>query len=231
MITLYELCGKDTDIRFSPTVWRVRMLLEHKGLDWTSAPRSFLDKDEFAASGCKTFPVIKDGDKWVGDSFDIAVYLDETYPEKPLMGGEIGIDNARFFNNWVLAAVMRQMFPMVAVDVPPVLDDANAAYFREAREKVLGRSLEAAAEGRADRVKDVQAALAPVRMTLDGQTFLGGQAPNWTDYCLFGPLMWAHVVSELDVLAGDDALTAWFQAMLDLHGGHARAAKTAYPKS
>jgi len=231
MITLYELCGADRDLRFSPPVWRIRMMLEHKGLDYVSEPRTFLDKADFAASGSTSFPTIKDGDRWVSDSFDIAVYLDETYPQKPLIGGEMGIDYARFFNNWVMTGVLSRLFPMLAVDIPPLLDADNAAYFRTEREATLGMTLEAAADGRDTRLPDLHKALAPVHMTLKTQPFLGGHMPRWSDYCLFGAFMWSYCVSELDVLEGDAVTAAWFGRMLDLFGGHARAAKTAYPKN
>ena len=37
----------------------------------------------------KTVPVLRDGDRVVRDSFDIALYLDEAYPDRPsLFGGE-----------------------------------------------------------------------------------------------------------------------------------------------
>ena len=45
---LFELCGEDRDIRFSPFVWRVRLALAHKGLAYDCVPVRFLEKDAFA---------------------------------------------------------------------------------------------------------------------------------------------------------------------------------------
>ena len=41
----------------------------------------FTEKEKIAFADSKTVPVIKDGDKPVKDSWAIAVYLDDMYPE------------------------------------------------------------------------------------------------------------------------------------------------------
>ena len=45
--------------------------------------------------------MIRDGDKVVADSFDIALYLDDAYPERPtLFCGDGGKAMARFIERW-----------------------------------------------------------------------------------------------------------------------------------
>ena len=71
---------------------------------------------------------------------------------------------------------------------------------------------------------DGQASLAPLRTTMMAQPFLGGDAPDYADYCVFGGFMWARSVSAFALLSSDDPVHAWRERMLDLHGGMARAA-------
>ena len=49
-------------------------------------------------------PVIEDGGHFVADSWAIAEYLDESYPDRPsLIGGANGHGLARFIDNWTTA--------------------------------------------------------------------------------------------------------------------------------
>src|SRR3546814_1325539 len=98
--TLYELVGAE-DRRFSPYCWRIRMALAHKGLDAELEPCRFTEKHKLAFSGQKLVPVLVDGERVVNDSWAIACYLDEAYPDAPsLLGGPIGRGTARFLNLW-----------------------------------------------------------------------------------------------------------------------------------
>ena len=64
--------------------------------------------------------------------------------------------------------------------------------------------------------------LDPMRLTLKTQPFLGGVAPNYADYIVFGPFQWARAISPFKLLAEDDAIYAWRERMLDAFGGMAR---------
>ncbi|MFQ5955614.1 MAG: glutathione S-transferase N-terminal domain-containing protein [Kiloniellales bacterium] len=85
-ILLYELVGRD-DRRFSPHCWRSRMALAHKGLDAERVAVKLTDKDKIAFSGQKLVPMLTDGDRTVADSWAIACYLEDTYPDRPSLFG------------------------------------------------------------------------------------------------------------------------------------------------
>ena len=89
--TVYELDGID-DVRFSPFCWRTLLALKHKGFhDFGRVPVSFRDRSPIAFSNQERIPVLVDGDHWVSDSWDIACYLEDAYPERPtLFGGGMG---------------------------------------------------------------------------------------------------------------------------------------------
>ena len=79
-IKVYDLCGAD-DRRFSPFCWRIRMALAHKGLDAEFEATHFTEKDKIAFADSKTVPVMVDGETAMNESWDIANYLENTYPE------------------------------------------------------------------------------------------------------------------------------------------------------
>lgn len=80
MLELYqfELC---------PFSEKVRLILEYKGLEYKKieVTPGIGQLDVFKISGQRQVPVLKDGDTVVADSTAIALYLDEKYPEKPLI--------------------------------------------------------------------------------------------------------------------------------------------------
>jgi glutathione S-transferase len=222
-IVLYDLCGAN-DARFSPYCWRVKMALAHKGLPFDARPTPFTAIPAIADGTQKTVPVIEDNGRIVRDSFDIAVYLEETYPDRPsLFGGPGGISGARFIENWSRVVVHMGLTGLIVADVHSALQDVDDHYFRESREKRLGRTLEEAQSDRDTRLEAFRAGLAPARMTLDQQPFLGGHEPLFTDFILFGALQWARATSTLRVLAEDDPVRVWFERCLDLYGGLGRA--------
>ena len=100
-ITVYELDGID-DVRFSPFCWRTLLALKHKGFhDFERVPVSFRDRSPIAFSNQERIPVLVDGDTRVSDSWDIACYLEHTYPDRPtLFGGGMGRAEALFINAW-----------------------------------------------------------------------------------------------------------------------------------
>ena len=90
MLELWELGGQD-DCRFSTYSWRTRLALHHKGLTFTVHPVSVSDKAAIAFSGQRKVPILKHGDRIISDSWAIALYLEQAFPDRPsLFGGGVG---------------------------------------------------------------------------------------------------------------------------------------------
>jgi len=88
-LKLFELVGFDATRPFSPFCWRTRMALAHKGLSAETIPWCFTEKDAIAPHGSEKVPVLLDGETSIVDSWTIANYLEDTYPDRPsLFGGE-----------------------------------------------------------------------------------------------------------------------------------------------
>jgi glutathione S-transferase len=220
-IVLFDLCGADGR-RFSPNCWRSAMALAHKGLAWESRATLFTGIADIGG-GNRTVPVIDDDGELIGDSWAIAEHLEARYPDRPsLFGGETGKSLARFVQNWTIAQMHAQIFRMIAADVHDALDPTDQGYFRESREKRLGRRLEEVQAARDDELPAFRAGLAPLRFTLQAQSFLGGKHPTYADYLPFGALQWARTTSAFRLLADDDPVLAWFDRCLDLYDGLGR---------
>ena len=61
-----------------------------------------------------------------------------------------------------------------------------------------------------------------MRLTLKSQAFLGGAAPNYADYIMFGGFQWARAISPFQLLKSGDPVHGWRERLLDAFGGMAR---------
>src|SRR5579871_4648151 len=204
---LYELVGAEEDRPFSPYCWRTRMALAHKGLEAETVPWRFTDDDPVVKSCAGRVPVLVDGDKTVHDSWTIATYLEDTYPDKPsLFDGLTGRALAAFFNNWVDTTVNPALIRVVLMDIYNHLRDADKAYFRTSREQRFGMTLEAFVADGPAKIAAFRQTLQPSRLTLSKQPYLGGATPKYADYILFGAFQWARAVSPQQLLEPDDPI-------------------------
>ncbi|RTM11205.1 MAG: glutathione S-transferase family protein [Hyphomicrobiales bacterium] len=222
-ILLYDLVGHDAARPFSPHCWKIRMALAHKGLAANKVPTRFLEVPEVEGGVSKTVPVIRDGNRVVADSFAIALYLDEAYPELPtLFSGEGGKAMARFIERWSQLTIHPYITSVALVDLHGMQDEPNAAYFRANREQRLGKRLEEVVAGRDAGLAGFRASLEPLRSMLTYQPFIGGASPLFADYIVFGALQWARIASPYRLLDEGDSVAQWFERCLDLHGGIGR---------
>jgi glutathione S-transferase len=228
-LKLFELVGTDDRRPFSPYCWRTRMALAHKGLDAVSIPWRFTEKSVIAPHGSERVPVLLHGDSAVIDSWVIANYLEDKFPDRPsLFGGEGGRAMARMLNWWGDIAVVGGIFPLVVADIPEHLGPVDADYFRKSREARLGKPLEQARDARDAAVTGFRKSLEPMRQTLKTQRYLGGDAPNYADYIVFGGFQWARVISPFMLLEPGDPIYAWRETLLDAFDGLARKSR-GYP--
>ncbi|MEE2952163.1 Glutathione S-transferase [Fulvimarina manganoxydans] len=222
-IKLYELCGRDPGQLFSPHCWKVRLALRHKGLDFETVPVPFTKIPDVEGGASKTIPVIRDGDKVVADSFKIAEYLDETYPSAPtLFGGEGGRQLSRFVESWSQRVIHPALAKMLILDIHDILSDTDQAYFRQSREKAIGKPLETIVEGREAHVEAFLKSLEPLRGLLGSRSFIGGETPLFADFIVFGPFQWARVASAFSILPKADPVAEWFERCLDLYEAEGR---------
>lgn len=226
---MHDLAAADPLVRFSPYCWRTKMALAHKGLAVETIPWRFTDKDVIAFSGQGRVPVLRDGDKVVIDSWDIACYLDEAYPDRPALFGSADARGAALFvKRWCEGQVHPALVRLIVADIVKIIDSKDVAYFRESREKALGARLEDYVAAKAENLKHLHDVLTPLRLTVKDGLFLGGARPAYADHIVFGALQWARCASPQKLLDDNDPVAAWFGRLLELYDGlGARAPRAA----
>src|SRR3974377_742872 len=120
-VILYELGGPClgglTPRHYSVFSWRARLALTHKGLEIESVPVKVSDKEAIAFSGQTKVPIIRAGATVVFDSFRIAEYLEDAYPDRPtLFDGAVGRALARFFNSWTDRQLVATLLPSLMLE-------------------------------------------------------------------------------------------------------------------
>lgn len=227
-IILYDLCGADPELRFSPYCWRAKMALAHKGMAFQTVPTPFTEIPAVESGASKTVPVINDKGRVVSDSFEIALYLESAYPDaSPLFGSAGAVASAHFLQAWAFQALHSLIVRMILLAIHRQLGEPDQSYFRRSREARFGQRLEDHQTGIEANREALREALEPVRRTLQHHPWLAGPTPAFADYIVFGTLMWLWTISGALPLASDDSVLGWFERCLDLHGGIGRQAKRA----
>jgi len=223
---LYELVGKDKTQGFSPYVWRIRMALAHKRLDVEMVPLilsempKLFEMPRLAGTNAKTVPILEHNGVFICDSWDIANYLEDSFPDQPsLFGGDAGKAYANFLNFVSFHNLIVPLFQTLAYDIFGKLDERDRDYFRTSREALLGKSLEQAHENQLRSLDVFQKQLWPYNTTLKSQDFLGGDAPAYVDYILYGLFQWSKGVSPLQILSENKPLYHWRAKMDSLFDG------------
>ena len=216
-LIFYERVGHEGR-RPSPFSWRIRYALAHKGIAFNVHPVRFADVDSIRAlSGQHLTPIIRDGDRVVHETWDIACYLEDRFPERPsLFGGATGRGMARLVNHWSDTQLNPPLRRVISADFPAVLDAADRAYFRTTRERDFGMTLEAACADPAVKLAAFQAAAAPLERTLAGQPYVCGLQPAYADYLVFSVFQMARLGSPKEVVPPGSAIADWRARMIGL---------------
>ena len=227
-LRLYDLAGANELARFSPNCWRVRLALAHKQLPVETVVWRFTDKAAIAFSGQGKVPVLVDGDRCVVDSWVIADYLEDTYPDRPsLFGGAVGRSLARFVNQWTSETLHPAIARAIIPDLAKILHPQDMDYFRTTREAAFGTTFENLATARVANIETLQRVLQPLNSTLGQQAFLAGDTPSYADHVAFGAFQWARVSSPISLIPSNSSIATWRERMLDAYDGLARATPAA----
>jgi len=222
-ITLFDL-QISTGCTLSPFVWRAKYALKHKGFDIDIVPGGFTGILERTGGRSERVPVIVDDGRWVFDSWTIAEYLDETYPDRPLLfADESAKGLIKFLDAWLIRTAVGPWFECYVKDYYDLSLPEDRPYVRESRERFLGgATLEASQARRAERLPGISASLEPLRQLLREAPWIGGELPNFSDYCALSAFLWIATVATTPPLAEDDPLRGWLDRGFDLHGGLGR---------
>ena len=150
-ITLYDLQLR-TGATISPFVWATKYAIAHKGFEIDIVPGGFTGIVERTGGRSERLPAIVDDGKCVLDSWLIAEYLDETYPDRPTLIGDPGVKSlTEFVEGWLWRTAIGPWFQAFIVDYRDRSLPQDHQYVTESRERMLGgRKLEeVSVEGKA----------------------------------------------------------------------------------
>ena len=193
------------------------MALAHKRLNVECMPWHFTEKDKIKFSGQERVPVLIDRSNTISDSWEIAKYLENAYPDSP----SLKLDNGEvlFIKFWSETVLHPELLQILVLDIHENLSLEDQSYFRESREKMLGKTLEEVVANRLDRLPRIQKLLTPLRSTLSKQEYLSGETPGFSDYIVFGAFQWARCISGFSILNDNDIVYKWRNKMLNMYEG------------
>ena len=223
-ITLYDL-NLASGCTISPFVWRTRYALAHKGFEVDLVPGGFTGILERTGGRTERLPAIVDDGKWVLDSWLIAEYLDETYPDRPMLfeGPSMKV-LTKFLDGWLWRTAIGPWFRCYILDYHNLSYPHDHEYVRTTRETMFlgGQKLEDVQACREDRLPLVPPTLEPLRQLLRETPWLGGDSPNYADYTALAVFLWTGSVATTPPLTADDPLRDWLDRGFDLYGGLGR---------
>jgi glutathione S-transferase len=221
-ITLYDL-QLASGCTISPFVWATKYALAHKGFEIDIVPGGFTGILERTAGRSERLPVIVDDGEWVLDSWLIAEYLDEKYPDRPRLIGDPSVKAlTQFVEGWLWRTAVTPWFGCYIKDYRDLSLPQDHEYVTHSRENMLGRKIEEVQAGREDRLPLVPPTLEPFRQLLRESQWLGGDRPNYADYRALAVFLWAASVATTPPLTDDDPLRDWLDRGFNLYGGLGR---------
>jgi glutathione S-transferase len=222
-IRLYDLV-LDSGCTISPFVWRTKYAIRHKGFDLDLVPNGFTGIKDLTGGRSERLPVIVDDGEWVLDSWKIAEYLDAKYPDRPILfEGDSMKVLTRFIDQWLWRTAIRVWIRCYILDYHDLSMAKDHSYVRESRQRILGGgTLEEIQAGREERLLQVPPALEPLRLLLKDTPWLGGDHPNYADYCILAVFLWCASVAKIPPLHADDPLKDYIDRGFDLYGGLGR---------
>lgn len=223
-IKLYDLVLA-SGVTLSPFVWRTKFAIRHKGFEIDDIPTSYMGIKTIIDGTYKRLPVIDDGGVIVPDSWDIAEYLDRTYPDRPLLYRSQAEKNfARFMDGWMWRTIIHPWFTAYTLDQVKLVHPEDRDYVLDAHQNRIfqGRPLEEVVADREERLPTVRPLLDPLRDILTRSKWLAGDEPNQIDYIMLGNFLWCASLASHPPLAKDDSLWDWLNRGFDLFDGIGR---------
>ncbi|CAO3638070.1 unnamed protein product [Cunninghamella blakesleeana] len=188
-IQLYDLTLDTENELWSPNTLKTRIALNFKGLPYDTHWLTFFQVHEtipeITNNGKRpTVPVIVDGEKIVQDSWEIAKYLDEAYPNTPkLFHDDEGANFLlyQYLNHNLLTNIFKLCILKIHRKCP---DQATRDWFREDRERLFKVTLEEFAGPEVDNIKAIKDGLKIINITLKTYSYLNGNKAGFADVTL-----------------------------------------------
>jgi glutathione S-transferase len=186
---------------------KVRFILDYKGLDYRKieVTPGIGQVELFQKTGQRQVPVLKDGNKYIVDSTEIAKYLDLEYPERPLIPQDsrkrglclmmeewadesIGIKGRKALFSAISQDLgyRRSLLPSSTPDILRSLVEGVPSDFL----KVLGFGVGYSPDVIKLAIADLKQDLEALTLLLQDSPYLVGDEPCLADFAVAGLSMW-----------------------------------------
>jgi glutathione S-transferase len=207
----------------SPFVWATKYALKHKGFDLDVVDGGFTGILERTGGRSERLPVIVDDGRWVLDSWLIAEYLDEHYPDRPTLIGAPAVKAlTEFLEAWLWQTAVSAWARAFGVQYRDRCKPEDIDYIVESRRRMWGAPMEELAKNREDVFPQVLPKLELLRGVLRDRPWLGGETPSYADYRALAVFLWAASVADTPPMTEDEPLRDWIDRGFDLYGGLGR---------
>lgn len=193
-IKLYELVARD-NLYWSPNSWKTRMCLNLKKISYESVALGIVQVKKILPDIVKkdvmVTPVIDDNGIVIEDSFEIAKYLENKYPNLSIFHNNIALHNTIY--NWLEPKFSLALIKLVIPDLCKAFNDEDREYFIITRTQFLG---DLNMFSYSDNMEIVQETLTIVLKTLENNKFISGEKIGWADIVLASWLLSAKLINE-----------------------------------
>jgi glutathione S-transferase len=181
---------------------KVRLILDYKGLTYRKIEvvPGVGQIDVFRLTGQRQLPVLKDGNIAIADSTEIAMYLDRTYPERPLLPtNPLERANCLLLEQWadsVIGTTGRKVFvdglknlnlrsSILPDETPAPIKNLVSLIPSEAID-VLGLSVGLTPDSVKSAKQEIKRGLESICTILAERPYLIGSTPTLADFALAG---------------------------------------------
>lgn len=212
-LILYEVVDH-TGMPFGQFGLRTRMALGFMGVSFDAIGVQLSDITALGVGSHAKLPILVDNETIVEDSWSIAVYLSEKYPQRPaLFGSSIALAMTHHFNAWMDQTVVPTIAPLVITDVVERLDARDAEHLRAGFERMFRQSIASLSHEREARRQKIRRILGPVRSSLKTRAYIAGDGPRYPDFVFFSLFKWLDLMADFDPLEGDEVIGEWRERM------------------
>ena len=221
-ITFYDL-QHASGCTTSPFVWATKYALKHKGFDLDVVDGGFTGIMERTGGRSERLPAIVDDGEWVLDSWLIAEYLDEKYPDRPTLIPNPSVKPLiEFLEGWLWQTIVGPWVRAFAVQYRDRCKPEDIDYIVESRLRMWGAPMEELVKGREEVFPHVLPQLELLRGILRNRKWLGGDEPNYADYRALAVFLWCASCADVPPMTDDEPLRDWIDRGFDLYGGLGR---------
>ncbi|KIY67980.1 hypothetical protein CYLTODRAFT_436760 [Cylindrobasidium torrendii FP15055 ss-10] len=205
-LTLYDAFAEHIPgYSFSPSVWKIRYVLNYKKLEHKTEWIEFADiktvytQNGIAATEKKpdgsphyTVPILHDAETktFLSGSENIALYLDAKYPATPVVLPKSQVTLTRALEDAFLSKIGPSFWALFGPRTPSILTKKGAEWYQRTKLTRPAKELMLHGEARKEKLEELERCFGKIgEWFVEGATFVAGETPCFADFVLSSVLM------------------------------------------